>query len=218
MLSFAFLAAAQRRMGRMSAKPPVRWFQFRLRSLLIVLTLLAVVPGGYVVHERGEAKRQKEAVAKLKELHYVEVYARSNWLHSLLVPGAPGEVVGLAIMHPRAYDSEQLAPLAELHTLIWLDLDGIPLTDEALVHLSRLHNLKRLRLDETQITDAGLAHLSGLKRIDTLNLSYTKITDAGLIHLQQLPLLEELYIQKTQVTSAGVSQLQQALPALDIIR
>ena len=206
-------------MSHMSAKPPVRWFQFRLRSLLIALTLLAIVPGGYIVHERGEAQRVKAAVEKMKEeLQHVEVYARPNWLHSLLVPGAPGDVVGFAIHHPRALDDSQLAPLAELHTLIWLDVDGVPVTDDALVHLSRLKHLERLRLDETQITDAGLAHLTGLPKLHTLNLMHTKITDVGLIHLQQLSHLEELYLQKTQVTPAGTSQLQQALPELDIIR
>ena len=75
-------------MGRMSSKPRFRWFQFRLRSLLIALTLLAIVPGGYIVHERGEAQRMKAAVAMLgAELQHIEVYAHPNWLHSLLVPG-----------------------------------------------------------------------------------------------------------------------------------
>jgi hypothetical protein len=34
----------RRRIGRISAKSRVRWFQFRLRSLLIALTLLVIVP------------------------------------------------------------------------------------------------------------------------------------------------------------------------------
>ncbi len=205
-------------MGRMSAKPPVRWFQFRLRSLLIGLTLLAIVPGGYIVHERGEAQRLKTAVAKLNELQHVEVYARPNWLHSLLVPGAPGDIVGLGIHHPRAIDDSQLAPLAELDSLVWLDVDGVPLTNESLVHISRLKHLERLRLDETQITDAGLIHLTRLPKLHTLNICYDKITDAGLVHLAKLPNLQELYIQKTQVTPAGTAKLQQALPEADIIR
>jgi len=205
-------------MGRMSAKPPVRWFQFRLRSLLIALTLLAIVPGGYIVHQRGEAQRVKGAVAKMEaELQHVEVYARPNWLHSLLVPGAVGDVVGFGIHHPRAIADSQLAPLAELHSLVWLDVVGVPLTDDALIHISRLKHLERLRIDETPITDAGLIHLTRLPKLHTLNLSSTKITDAGLAHLAKLPNLKELYIQKTQVTPAGTAKLQQALPGADII-
>lgn len=203
----------------MTTQPPVRWFQFRLRSLLIGLTLLAIVPGGYIVHERGEAQRVKAAVSKTEaELQHVEVYARPNWLHSLLVPGAPGDVVGLGIHHPRAIDDSQLAPLAEVHTLIWLDVVGVPLTDDAVVHIARLKNLKRLRLDETPITDAGLIHLTRLPKLHTLNLSSTQITDAGLAHLAKLHNLKELYLQKTQVTPAGTAKLQQALPGADIIR
>jgi hypothetical protein len=192
----------------MSAKPPVRWFQFRLRSLLIALTLLAIVPGGYIVHERGEAQRMKAAVAMMEaELQHIEVYARPNWLHSLLVPGAPGNIVGFAIHHPRAIEDSQLAPLAELHTLIWLDVVGVPLTDDSVVHISRLKNLERLRIDETPITDAGLIHLTRLSKLHTLNLSSTQITDAGLAHLAKLPNLKELYIQKTQITPAGTAKL-----------
>jgi hypothetical protein len=204
-------------MGRMSAKPPVRWFQFRLRSLLIALTLLAVVPGGYVVHQRGVAQRQTAAVAKLKELG-AEVYARPNWLHSFLVPGAPGDVVGLGLRQPYWLTREELAPLADLTDLVWLDLQHTNATDDALVPLSRLKNLERLRLDETAITDAGLVHLAGLPNLHTLNLSETQITDAGLAHLEHVESLGELYLQKTQVTPAGTAQLQQALPMLDIIR
>lgn len=203
----------------MSAKSRFRWFQFRLRSLLMGLTLLAVIGGGYIVHERGEAQRLKRAVAKLgAELQHIEVYAHPNWLHSLLVPGAPGDVVGLAIHHPRAIDDSQLAPLAELHTLIWLDVVGVPLTDDAAIHISRLENLERLRIDETPITDAGLIHLARLPKLHTLNLSSTPITDAGLTHLAKVSNLKELYIQKTQVTPAGTAKLQQALPGADIIR
>jgi Leucine-rich repeat (LRR) protein len=204
-------------MGRMSARPPVRWFQFRLRSLLIALTLLAVIPGGYIVHERGEAQRQTAAVAKLKELG-AEVYARPNWLHTLLVPGAPGDVVGVGLRQPYWYTPEDLAPLADLSELVWIDLQDSNVTDDALVRLASLPNLERLRLDETQITDAGLLHLAGLPKLHTLNLSSTKITDAGLAHLARLPNLKELYIQKTQVTPAGTAKLQQALPEADIVR
>jgi hypothetical protein len=202
----------------MSAKPRVRWFQFRLRSLLIAFTLLAVIPGGYVVHQRGVAQRQKAAVAKLKELGYVEVYARPNWLHSFLVPGSPGDVVGLGLRQPHWLTREDLAPLADLTELVWLDLQDTNATDDALIPLAHLKNLERLRLDETAVTDAGLAHLAGLPNLHTLNLSQTAITDTGLAHLEHLESLGELYLQKTRVTPAGAAQLQQALPMLDIIR
>jgi Leucine-rich repeat (LRR) protein len=201
----------------MSAKPRVRWFQFRLRSLLIALTLLAIIPGGYVALERGKAQRQKAALVKLNELG-AEVYARPNWLHSLLVPGAPGDVVGLGLRQPNWLTREDLAPLADLTELVWLDLQDTNATDDALIPVSGLKNLERLRLDETAITDDGLAHLAGLPNLHTLNLSQTAITDTGLAHLVHVESLGELYLQKTRVTPAGTAQLQRTLPMLDIIR
>lgn len=201
----------------MAAKPRVRWFQFRLRTLLVGLTLLAVVPGGYVVYQRAEARKQKAAVDELNELG-AEVYARPKWLHSLLVPGAPGDVVGLGLRNRTRVNDSNLAPLADLSELIWLDLQYTAVTDAGLVHLSGLKKLERLRLDETQITDAGLAHLSGLPNLQVVNLSSTQITDAGLAHLEYLPSLQEVNLQKTKITPAATSKLLQAQPNLQIIR
>ena len=35
----------------MSDKPKRRWYQFSLKTLLVVMTLLCVGPGGYVAYE-----------------------------------------------------------------------------------------------------------------------------------------------------------------------
>jgi Leucine-rich repeat (LRR) protein len=204
-------------MGRMAAQPATRWFQFRLRTLLLGFLFLAVIPGGYVAYQRADARRQKAAAEKLSALG-AEIYARPNRLHSLLVPGAPGDVVGLAMRNRMRVDDRNLAPLADLSELVWIDLQATSVTDAGLVHLSGLKKLERLRLDETQISDAGLARLAGLANLRVLNLSETQITDAGLAHLKHLPRLEEVYLQKTQVTPAAALGLFQDKPNLNVIR
>src|SRR6185436_12188597 len=52
----------------MTAKPKRRWYQFSLKTLLVVLTLLCLGPGGYVAYEQNKARRQKAAVEAIEKL------------------------------------------------------------------------------------------------------------------------------------------------------
>lgn len=180
------------------------------------MTVIAVGPGGLALYTQQLARRQKNAVALLSKSGG-EVYSRPQWLWSLLEPGAPGRVVGLAIRDAKATDAD-IAPLADLTDLIWLNLNNTQISDEGLVPLAGLEQLKRLRLDGTGVTDAGLARLASLKRLETLNLSRTQVTDAGLKHLAGLPNLVELNLARSQVADEGVQELQKALPKLKIAR
>lgn len=200
----------------MAEKPKRRWYQFSLLSLLLLMTAIAVGPGGWVLHEQRQARRQKEAVSLLAQSR-AEVYAKPRWLWSLLERDAPGRVVGIALRDPETTDAGA-APLADLTDLIWLNLNDTHITDDGLTSISRLPRLKQLRLDETGITDAGLVHLAGLANLETLNLSRTQVTDEGLAHLAGLPNLKELDVTRTRVTSAGVAKLQEALPNIQIGR
>lgn len=200
----------------MAAVPKRRWFQFSLRTLLIIVTILAVGPGGWLIYEQNQARRQKESAAQLRKVG-AEVYATPRWLWTLLEPDSPGTVVGVGLRY-RKFSDVDLIPLSSLAELIWLDLNDTPVGDNGLVHLAGLRRLKRLRLDETQVTDAGLCHLSGLKELEQLNLYKTQISDAGLANLAVLTNLEELNLQRTQVTDEGVANLQKALPKCRIAR
>jgi len=183
---------------------------------LVVITAIAIGPGGWALYTQQQARRQKLAVALLSKSGG-EVYARRQWLWSLLERGAPGRVVGFALRDLKATDADA-APLADLTDLIWLNLNDTQITDMALAHLAGLTQLKELRLDETRVTDAGLAQLAKLANLEMLNLSRTRVTDAGLTHLAGLSKLETLYLDKTQVTAAGVLELQKKLPHVLITR
>ena len=45
------------------------WYQFRLRNLLLVITLLCVVPGGFIAHQRNQARRQSATLKAIEELN-----------------------------------------------------------------------------------------------------------------------------------------------------
>jgi Leucine-rich repeat (LRR) protein len=187
-------------------------FQFGLRTLLIGATLVAILLGGFVVYQREEIRRQKAAIAALKQLG-AEIYSRPQWQHTLLDPTAPGYVVGLALRRPeRVTDDAELAPLADLSELVWLDLDGLPLTDASLSHIAGLKKLERLKLEESTITDAGLAHIAHLPKLRVVSIYKTQISDAGLEHLAKLPAFEELHSGRTRITPEALERLRQARP------
>ncbi len=212
-----------------------RWFQFGLGRMLLVVTILCIGPGGYVAYEQQEARRQDAAVASLNNLRGTQAYIRAHWLRKWIDGPEAGYVVGLAILSPQATDSE-LAPMAALSELVWVDINDTQAGDASLAHLAGLKKLQRMRIEETSVTDAGMVYLAGLSELHTLNLSRTKITDVGVArlaaltkmatldlsrteisdasvdHLARMKKLERLDVRKTQITTEGVIKLQKALP------
>ena len=156
----------------MSVPPRRRWYQFSLRTLLVVVTLICVGPGGYLVYQQRLAKREEEAVKALSQSPANQLYIRPHWLRTLLARRTAGHVVGIGLCSRETKDAD-FAPLAELSGLVWLDLIDTEVTDDGLAHLSGLTSLKQLRLDETEVTDAGLEHLARLKNLTLLNLYKT---------------------------------------------
>jgi hypothetical protein len=114
------------------------------------------------------------------------------------------KVPGLALY--MATDSD-LAHLADLTGLQYLDLKLAQITDGSLAHLSTLTGLRTLDLSATKVSDAGLEHLKGLTGLRFLDLSGTQVTGAGLEHLKGLAELEELWLINTPVTEAGLEHL-----------
>lgn len=198
----------------MSRLPLYARLRFSLRSLLIAITVLAVV-SVWLGFERAAARKQMLAIQNLAPT-VPETYAKPNWIWTVLEPHAPGRVVGLAIRSNQATD-EQLAPIADLSDLVWLDVDETQITDDGVERLTGLHKLERLRIDSTSLTDAGAAHLTKFPKLHQLNLERTKITDAGLLELAKMPSLKEVYVPMKNVTPVGVEQLRKACPKLNII-
>src|SRR5436190_22236931 len=107
----------------MTDKPKRRWYQFSLRGLLVVLTLLCLGPGGYVAYEQAKARRQTATVEAIKKLGGVFDYAsrdpvRSPLIRQILADDWPGMVVSL-------------------------DPKGHLMTDAGWVHLAKLPSLRR---------------------------------------------------------------------------
>ena len=110
----------------------------------------------------------------------------------------------------------QLADVAEVDDVIWLNLKDTKITDAGLKHLKGLKKLQKLHLERTAVTDAGLEYLAELANLEYLNLYGTKVTDAGLDKLMPLKNLKQLFLWESEATELGAERLKQSIPNLVI--
>ena len=202
-----------------------RWFQYSLRTLLL-LVLLACIGTSYTAVRIDRAKQEREAseaierVGGLVQYDYqpaqgpfqVQPPPGPAWARKLLGENFFAHVVGVNL-EPFARASlvtdRDMEPLEKLRQLRSLDLAGCRrVTGAGLAHIEGLRGLEDLSLTNTAIADAGLVHLHRLSRLRRLNLCGTAVTDAGLEYLQGLAQLEELCLMGTRTTDAGLEYLQ----------
>ena len=206
-----------------NVEPRRHWYQYSLRTLLIVVTLAGCGFGwlGGKVQQTRQQAAAVEAIQKLGGHVYYDYEADSEGnyisnaappgpalLHSLLGNDFFRNVYAVSLWPTPCTDAdvERLKQLGELRVLM---LSATHVTDAGLRDLSGLTQLKRLSLTRTQVTDAGLEHLKELTHLEYLSLAATQVTDVGLDHLKLngLTQLSELHLDETGVTDAGLEQL-----------
>ena len=213
-----------------------RWFQFSLRTLLILVTI-GCVGGGWWLNR---AFRQRAAVRRFYELtadrqshrhdapvtmcyryqgkdqYYKPIIPKwLHWLRDMIGEECFGEVTGVQLLDTTATD-EDLKHLAVLPGVERIWLARTKITDEGMPLLKVCPKLTFIGLDQTPVTDDGISHLTAFRDLESLSLNGTKITDAGLEHLARLPRLKELWLRNTAITDAGYQELQAALPDCQI--
>lgn len=201
-----------------------RWFQFGLRTLLVLTTIVAVLFAGW----SHKARQQREAVASLRVAGGGVIYDyRAHGLEQ--PPNLPAwllKALGVdyfasaqgVYLGDSEITADGLKDLKFLTSLQYLDLQRTQITDAGLQYLAKLSTLEGIHLGGTQVTDAGLGHLKSLTALQSLDLGYTRVTDAGLEHLKEMTTLRRIYLWETKVTDAGVERLQGALPNCTIER
>lgn len=216
--------------------------RYRLRHLLVVTTLLAVLFGTI----GRTLLRQSMAVHDLYQSGvYVEdlVSDEDDWLEQRL-GFDPFEVTRLEVRGPGGVDAilrhadslrhlesvafyrragdSALARVAELNGLPNLTQAAVyspAVTDEGIARLGEWNNLTHLFINGPRITDRGLEHIGRMHHLESLvvmserNLPPLPITDAGLASIAELPRLSRLWILHTPVTADGLLQLS-GLPRL----
>ena len=195
-------------------KPKRRWYQFSLRTLLVVMTLACVAfawTGWRIqqarVNRDGLAAAQKTvdtAIEKAAE-ERAAIMKLGGWLEPKIIHRRPQTWLEKVFFDSGGPDD----PADDW--ILWA-YGGVSFGDADLKHFSTLTVLHVLTLDDSNVTDAGLMHLKGLTDLESLFLDGTKVTDAGLEHLKGLTSLLGLFLSDTEVTDEGVEKLQQALP------
>ena len=221
-----------------------RWFQFRLRTLLIVVLVLSL-PLSWFAVRMERARRQREAVEAIENaLGWVTyepaVPTAPDWARNVLGDDFFVDVVevrsGLNAFYddPTVYtmpNTERLSNTAPPVTDAWLEhitaLTSLKklyitgrtrITDVGLANLKGLTGLEELTIGRSKITDTGLANLRGLTKIKSLTLSFSEITDAGLCNFKGLTRLETLGLTGLQVNGPGLDHLKglTSLKSLDL--
>lgn len=194
-----------------------KWFQFRLRTLLIAVLALSL-PLSWFAVKMSRARRQREAVDAIERqagqvTYDWEITVRRggqrpypDWLVRLLGEDFFFDVVQTRF--PSGFPRHEATCWKNLVNIKRLYLDDSEVTDTELVHLKGLKRLENLGLKGTQITDTGLVHLEGITGLRALTLDRTQITDAGLVHLKKLTQLSYLDLSGTQITDAGLVHLK----------
>jgi hypothetical protein len=216
------------------ADPPKRnrrWFQFSLRSLMIVVAVVAV-PCAWLGHKIEQKRRQRDAIEAIRRIGgRVEFGYQldSNgaqlagdrqppgalWLRKLLGDDFFADVKSVDLSGTEVRDDD-LQDLDELPDLEFLELNGTRITDAGLVHVDGLRRLRMLGLTSSAISDGGLSHLRGLTRLEMLFIAYNPITDAGIEKLTCLKALGWLSVGDTEVTDEGVRQFKRAVPGCGV--
>ncbi len=208
-----------------------RRFQFSLRSLLVLVVVVAV-PCSWMAVKLQEAKRQRETVYALWQADAVVLYdceiavdgspspgtepADPEWLWRFLGIDFFCDAVVVADHFSFPRGMNELNDRLRQSGFPPADASPFPpgtLGDEDVADVRKLARLRELWLAHSALSDTGLAQLAGLSHIDYLELGGTQITDAGLEHLREMSRLEVLDLNETRIRDDGLAYLSD-LPSL----
>lgn len=135
--------------------------------------------------------------------------------------------LGFGPYSPDAFNDADLACLANLKKLRWLQIGPRNFTDQGMLYLAGLTNIDRLGLGGAGLTDEGLKRLANLKKLDLLTIvgRFDKnkgnwgpgghITDKGLGYLENFKQLSfvEIY-SDSSFSDEAIQRLYEQLPNL----
>lgn len=116
---------------------------------------------------------------------------------------------------PSAFSIDQLKDLLAIKTqIVSLNLNKMPVQDDALSIIAQFNNLQKLNLSFTQITGKNLDQLEQLPSLQQLSLSGTKVEKKDMLALASLKNLSQLFIWNTNISAKDMVDLKKNMKAV----
>ena len=185
-----------------------RWYQFSLKTLLVVMFLYAVLlfvgllPHALLllfIYAVGWIRYRQQQARENREREAADVRSAHKAIEEVAEEVAAFEKLGgfvmpmYEVLRPQTWLEEQFDDPGDADDPVgdWVTgasagggWTGAASIDTGLEHLKALTELQSLNLDGTNVTDAGLEHLTGLTELYVLSLRNTNVTEDGLNKLR----------------------------------
>lgn len=196
-----------------------RYLRFGLRTLLIVVTIIALA-GGWLAERRHRRLTAMRTIAAagggLSSEHSWQtmqtaflpptsppVEVRRSWREILF-----GEQYrGVDFTDGRPLAGETLDAVAAISEVKLLSFHGGVLSDDHAQRLAGLRQVETFIASGSPLTDRTAEVVATWPELKWLQLDDTQLTDAAVPHLIKLQKLEVLRIQGTRITDRGFAQL-----------
>jgi Leucine-rich repeat (LRR) protein len=127
--------------------------------------------------------------------------------------------LSINLKRPDIFSDEDLACLARLKGIEWLQIGPREFSDLGIGYLRNLTEMERLGIGGPDLTDEGLVYFGNMGKLNHLTINDGQITDAGLRNLEGLKAIGYLNIGSRQRFSpAALQHLRQQLPNLTTLR
>jgi len=187
-----------------------RWFQFRLRTLLIA-TMAIAVGCAWLSSRMAAKRRERVAVETLRKNGWAVTYdyqlAADGKYDATRQPPIPdwlGKVLGDDFFCDPSSLFAEIGDDSEL--------------DEVKDALRQMHTVKTFRVcGSSSVTDRGLSVITDLTQLESLEfIASSGITDASIPRLKRLTKLKWLSLNSRHVSEQSLRELKTALPRLRI--
>lgn len=205
-----------------------RWFQFSLRSLLLMMLVFSCGLG-WLMTKRRQAqqawKRIEEANQRgvklftaddLKKRGYIP--PQGTWLEEWLGISSPAHLKYAEVMLDG--DPKEIIPLLDNFPEITdVRIRAINLADNHLATLAGMTRLRDLHIADSPLHGTGLIHLADMNSLVGLYfVSCENLTDDAFPSIPNLPYLIKLSIEDCPINGTNLSHLATACPQLKSLR
>lgn len=200
-------------------------FQFRLRTLVLGMSILAVILApvraeiarcqtiqGIVQHIsncRGEVYfdyQWSEEGVVLRQLESNQ----PRWVQHLFGSHAFAQIIEIRLDRQRIALSTMQHIGENCPRLKYLSLRGASINDSTMPSIALCKELEFLELSDTVISDQGLAHLVDHDRLETLCLENTKISGSSFKTISKLEKLRNVTLENAAVNDHDIAQLAES--------